>query len=190
MRQKLPHLRLPPKVKTFFSSFRTKFLLSYLTLSLAVLILVNTYPLFVVRNLTFSAKQTSLENQASLISTAISSLDSISPDNVIQVLRLLDMDGLNRIYISDTDGFPLYDAAHSADMDTMKTWGLERALSGKQAFFCRFADDAYHSSAAMPLYSSDGIDIGRSVQRRQRSFTLTEGKIRRRTGILKFICRR
>lgn len=120
-----------------------------------MLVLVNTYPLFVVRNLTFTSKQTSLENQASLVSSAVSSLDNMSPDNVTQVLRLLDMESLNRILITDLDGAVLYDELQHAEADTMEEWGLERAYSGKFAFHCRFFNGAYHSSAAMPLYSGD-----------------------------------
>jgi len=120
-----------------------------------VLVLVNTYPLFVVRNLTFTSKQTSLENQASLVSSAVSSLDNMSPDNVTQVLRLLDMESLNRILITDLDGAVLYDELQHAEADTMEEWGLERAYSGKFAFHSRFFNGAYHSSAAIPLYSGD-----------------------------------
>jgi len=122
-----------------------------------MLILVNTYPLFVVRNLTFTAKQTALENQASVISTSVSTLDSYTPDNVTQVLRLLEIDGMNRVLLTDTEGTVLYSAASGHQWDDREDWGVENALSGKIVFFSRFHEGAYHSSAAMPLYSGDHI---------------------------------
>ncbi len=118
---------------------------------------MNTYPLFMVRNLTFSSKQSYLENQASLVSTALSGLEVSDADSVTQVLRLLDVEGMNRILVVSRDGTVLFDTSRSAHEDTMKDWGCEKGLSGNVAFFCRFSEGAYHSSAAMPFYIGDQL---------------------------------
>ena len=56
------------------ASLQRKFSFSYIAIILAVLILLNTYPLITSENLTFRSKQSSLQGSVSVMVTALSGL--------------------------------------------------------------------------------------------------------------------
>lgn len=55
----------------FWRSLRTKYVLTYLVIIAAVLVLLNTYPLLVSQDMVFKSKQTSLQSQASVMASAL-----------------------------------------------------------------------------------------------------------------------
>ena len=61
-----------------WSSLQTKFALTYILVIAAVLILLNTYPILVSRDLVVSSKQTALQSQASLLSPSLATLETLS----------------------------------------------------------------------------------------------------------------
>ena len=66
----------------WWQSIQVRFLLSYLFIIAAVLVVLNTYPILTMQNSIFRMKQTSVQNQASVVSSALSSLGSLSGDEV------------------------------------------------------------------------------------------------------------
>lgn len=71
----------------FIRSLQFKFALSYLVLIVVVLGFLNTYPVFTAQEMVFKAKQSSLQNQATIISSAIASLGELTSDGVEQVRK-------------------------------------------------------------------------------------------------------
>ena len=65
------------------ASLQRKFSFSYIAIILAVLILLNTYPLITSENLTFRSKQSSLQGSVSVMVTALSGLYT----ELVQALR-------------------------------------------------------------------------------------------------------
>lgn len=122
-----------------------------------VLILVNTYPLFVARQLTFNSKQTTLQNQVSVILASVTALETYSVENVTQVLRLLDIEGVNRVLVVDSSGETLYERRIGNAEAYHEDWAVPQALSGNDVFSCRFKAGVYESCAAGPFYQTDRV---------------------------------
>ena len=133
-------------------SLRFKIALSYIGLILFVLILLNTYPIFVAQDMVIRAKQTSLQNQASVIAAALSPLEDLTEDGVEQVMDMLDDNGLTRVIVTKRDGLVLYDTEES---DGGPQYALMQelvlALRGRDVFVCSYSAGAFRSSAAVPI---------------------------------------
>lgn len=63
-------------------SLQFKFGLSYILVILAVLLLLNTYPLLVSQNLVFRTKQTAMVGSVKIAEAALSGLADLTEDNV------------------------------------------------------------------------------------------------------------
>ena len=158
-KEKNPERSAPRKVH-LWSSLQTKFALTYIAVIAAVLVLLNTYPLLASRELVETSKQTALQSQASLISSALSSLRTMTydgADGVFQELRLQDNVDLARIRIlvTDASGMIIYDTG-----DTGATIGryalvgeVVTALKGQgyDVFTCQYQDGVFRNRAAAPV---------------------------------------
>ncbi len=134
-------------------SIRAQFFGFITALLLILLILLNTYPLISSRDLVFEEKKRSLSSQAAVIASSLSGLETLSRPGIEEVLRILDVSGLERILVTDTQGRSLYDSggSQSAEGD------VAEALSGKIVFRSRFADAAFASACAMPISGQGGL---------------------------------
>lgn len=133
-------------------SIRVK-IFSFITLLLLVLlILLNIYPLTVSRDLVFEEKRSAMTGQASVLASSLSTLDRLTEESISEVMNLLDTGSFTRLVIVDPEGTVVYDAGTrvsggSADED------LKTALSGSMVFRSDFADAAFLSSCAIPVYN-------------------------------------
>ena len=78
---------------------------------IVLLAMLNTYPLMSSRDTIFSEKETALSRQASVVASALSSLDELTEQSVTEVLKLLDVSGIDRIAVTDHRGVTVYDSA-------------------------------------------------------------------------------
>ncbi|HHU22824.1 MAG TPA: HAMP domain-containing histidine kinase [Clostridiales bacterium] len=145
-----------PKIKY---SVRLKFVTTFFAFIALLLILLNTYPLMVSRDLVFTSKQKTLQSQAMVISSSLSALETLTVGDVEKVMELLDIMPLTRVIVTDNTGKVLYD---TSNVDTaVGRYALfseiSRALSGDVVFFSRFADGAFMSRTAMPVVSHSTI---------------------------------
>lgn len=140
------------KVK-FFSSIRTKITFTYISIVALVLLLLNTYPLTASRDLIFSAKQTTIKNQAMLISTSAGALDNLTEEALSQVISMIDTDGLSTVVITNAGREVLYESTSSTSAETEEHLNEEisGALSGNDEFYVRFQDGAFYTSSAVPI---------------------------------------
>ena len=60
-------------------SMQAKYTFTYATVIAAVLILLNTYPVFASQDLVFQSKHASLQGQAALLSSSLGVSDSLTP---------------------------------------------------------------------------------------------------------------
>ena len=145
----------------FWRSIRVRFLLSYLFIVGAVLVFMNTYPIYAFQNSVFQMKQTSVQNQASVVASALSGLGELTEDDVDQVMTQLDTSALNRLIVTDEMGKILYDT--SENEDTIGQYALlgeiTQALMGKDVFRSDYSSDAFRSRAAVPVVYR-GVLIG------------------------------
>ncbi|NLF34784.1 MAG: HAMP domain-containing histidine kinase, partial [Clostridiales bacterium] len=139
----------------FLHSMRAKFALTYIVIIAAVLILLNTYPLLVSQDLVFQSKQAALQNQASVISSALAVSETLTPEGVEQAILLLDATGFSRILVTNAAGLILYDTQkEEGDLyQYALLWEMVSALRGNDVFFSVFSDGAFLSRAAAPVVS-------------------------------------
>ncbi len=137
----------------WWRSIRVRFFLSYLFIIAAVLLVLNFYPTLTMQNSIFRMKQTSVQNQATVVASALSSLESLSEDEVEQVMNQLDTSGLNRLIVTDEMGLILYDTTENEDSVGKYALLNETALAlqGKDVFRSVYSEDAFRSRAAVPV---------------------------------------
>ena len=123
-------------------SLRFKFILFILAILLVLLILLNTYPIISSRDAVFQEKRNSLSGQASVVSSALGSLERLSHDGVSDVFRFLDLSSFDRIIVVDEIGNVVYDdGSDPPDLSDLRT-----ALAGHSVFRSVFANAAFHCS--------------------------------------------
>ena len=156
----------------FFSSLQVKYALSYLAIFVAVLVLLNTYPLIASQDLLFASKRDSLKSQTAVIASTLMELETLSSEQVVRVMNLLDNMGLSRILVTDPAGLILYDSLTDSGRDEtpeeepedeVYRYALYQeialALLGNDAFSSRYTGGAFVSAAASPIVYR-GMTIG------------------------------
>ena len=151
-------IRLPRKL---VSSVQFRFAVTFTVLVAILLTLINTYPTRASRDIVFAEKQSALTNRAAVVSSSLSLLDNLTPDNTRQVLALLDLRDLTRIVVTDSTGLAAYDSAAENNIRGKYTLypELVRALDGQAVFYSHYTNEAFLSRAAMPVMSG-GKTVG------------------------------
>lgn len=166
-----------------------KFVLAFFTLIVALLGLVDTYPIAASRDLVASEKESSLLSQAGVISASLSALDSLSSDAVGQVMSLLDISGLERIIVTDGTARIVYDSRSPSDGGKYALLSeVALALDGRQVFWSRFADGAFTSRAAIPVYSSRGLSGAVYICERDESQAELIISVQSRLWMISLVC--
>ncbi len=145
----------------FWRSLRTKYVLTYLVIIAAVLVLLNTYPLLVSQDMVFKSKQTSLQSQASVMASALAGPEGLNREGVGRVMEVLGDTGLSRVMVTDASGVVLYDT--TAGSNSMGRYALfyevAGALRGRDEFRSNYSFGAFHSRAAVPV-TYRGMTLG------------------------------
>lgn len=142
-------------------SLRTKYVLTYLVIIAAVLVLLNTYPIRVSQDMVFRSKQTSLQSQATVVASALAGPDGLNREGVGRVMEVLGDTGMSRVMVTDSSGVVLYDS--SAASGSVGRYALlyevTRALQGWDEFCSDYTAGAFHSRAAIPV-TYRGMTLG------------------------------
>jgi len=147
-------------------SVQLKYALSYVALIVALLVLLNTYPLLVSRDLVFTAKRSALESQAEGISQALGGGEWLDRETVgREIGHLADMHNLTRLTITDEDGFVLFDTATErgwlGDLDFLPDLsGVFSGSYGSVLFFSEYSGGHFRSWTACPILSGADVVIG------------------------------
>ncbi len=130
-----------------------QFGLSYIAIIIAVLALMNTYPLLVSENMVFRSKASSMYSGVSVMVSALSGLDHLTEENVAAAMSVTEESGLSRILVADRSGRVLYDTRESRDAvgDYVLYTELVQALMGYDAFSCIYENGAFRSRASSPV---------------------------------------
>lgn len=148
------------KKRKFTESVQFKFIAAFFALIAGLLALLNTYPLLTSRDLVFKEKESALLSQASVVSSSLAALDTLSPNSAQQVLSLLDVTGLARIVVTDGTGLVIYDTYGDSAVGRYALFSeLARALDGEEVFWSDFDGTSFVSHAAMPVRSR-GVTLG------------------------------
>ena len=127
--------------------------MSYILIIIAVLILLNTYPLLASQNLVFRSKQTAMAGSVKVIESALAGLEELTEENVAQALTVVEETGVSRILITDTAGRVLYDTRETGSAAGLYAFYTEivQALDGYDAFYCSYDGAAFFSRGASPV---------------------------------------
>lgn len=127
--------------------------MSYIAIIVAVLVLLNTYPLLVSQNLVFRSKEASMASSVKVIGVALSGVPELTEENVSQALSGLEETGVSRILITDTAGRVLYDTREADNARGKYAFYTEiaQALQGNDAFYCSYDSAAFLSRSASPV---------------------------------------
>lgn len=135
------------------SKLQTKFGLSYILIIVAVLIVLNSYPLLVSENMMFRSKKASLSGSVKVVESALSGMAELTEDSVSQALNGVVEVGASRVLVTDTAGRVLYDTREGNSAVGLYAFYTEivQALRGYDAFYCAYDSAAFLSRAASPV---------------------------------------
>ena len=136
-----------------YPRLQTKFSISYIAIIIAVLILMNTYPLIVSEDLVFQSKRATLRDSVSVMVTALAGLEELNEENVASAMTLVEDTGISRILVTDAAGRILYDSRETDSALGRYAFYTEtvQALHGYDAFYSAFEGDAFQSRCASPV---------------------------------------
>lgn len=130
---------------------------AFLGLLLAVLLLlVNIYPVTTARDTAFHEKESAMGGQAATVASALAKLDRPDTESIAEVLRLLDIRGLERITVTDAEGTVMYDNSGAAGRQT-ENEDILSALRGKNVFRSNFRESSFISCCTAPMSSQGQI---------------------------------
>lgn len=140
-------------------SLQFKFGLSYIFIIVAVLLLLNTYPLLVSENMVFRSKEVSMQNSVSVMVYSLSGLDRLNEENVSNAMAVVEETGLSRILVTDSAGRVLYDTRETGSAVGKYALYAElvQALMGNDVFSCSYHTGAFRSHASSPVLYQNQI---------------------------------
>ena len=139
-------------------SIQFKLAVGYAVVIVAVLALLNTYPLIMTQNLVFQSKQASLQSQALVIANTLTVSDTLTAQGVEQSMALLDDLSVTRILVTNEAGLILFDTGEEPGTGRYAlVGGIVSALQGNDVFYCGYRDGTFRSWAASPIMSRGNI---------------------------------
>lgn len=148
-------------VSSFFNSVQLKFALTFLVLIAGLMVMLNTYPTIVSRDLVFTSKQNSLQTQANVMSSALSASDELTGDTIQEVMSFLDIRSLTRVIVTDSSAKILYDTADfGSGVGSFALFSeIERALNDQIVCYSVYDGKAFMTRESMPI-KNNGVTIG------------------------------
>ncbi len=118
-----------------------------------MLVFLNIYSATTTRTLIYWAKAASTQDKVQLVASSLSGMDSLTEDNVDQVIAVLGDLNVGRVIVTNGEGRALYDSlrSRSAVGQYILLQETALALSGQDVIVCRYEDGLLVSRAAMPV---------------------------------------
>lgn len=134
-------------------SLQVKFGLSYISIIVVVLVVMNTYPLLVSENLVFRSKETALKNSVTVMASALSGYENLTEETIARTMELTQDTDISRVLVTDVTGLVLYDSRETEASTGRYVLYAEivQALRGYDAFSSEFSENSFHSRAASPV---------------------------------------
>ena len=177
----------------FWRSVRTRYALTYILVVASILLVLNTYPLYMAENMVFNAKQENLKRQALVMGAALAVSENLSSESVEQTMALLEKVQVTRILVTDRNARILYDTSTIEDRrsDVALMAEVVKALDGYDVTRAEYRNGAFRSRAAVPVvyrgeilgsvylyeYDADQAEILHTIQSNLRSISIIIGFI-------------
>jgi len=149
-------LRTDWKIKP--GSIRFQFFAFLGALLLILLLLLNIYPFVSARDAVYQEKHRAMKSQGSSLASAIAGLDRPDRESISEVLRLLDMQGYDRLTVYDVSGQQVYDHRQGSS-HSIPGGDIGLALSGRTVFRSSLKEEGFSTSYILPV-SSKGVITG------------------------------
>ncbi len=143
-----------------FISLRTKYLLTYLMLTAVVIVVLNTYPVTISRDLVFVSKENAILPSTMQIGSSVEALERMTPETVAQVMSMVETGNLSRVSIMNTNMDELYSVRNDVTgYDERVLFTLARAAVSerKDEFRTFFSDGAFMSYSCVPIMTSGTV---------------------------------
>ncbi|MDR0325175.1 MAG: HAMP domain-containing histidine kinase [Oscillospiraceae bacterium] len=143
------------------SRYQLKIALSYLSILMIMLVLLNTYPVWVSQNIMFDSTRDAMRSRAAGLTSTLSALDSLTVESVARVMAVLDNQTQYRTVVVDSHGLAVYDNLTTGAVTGRYTLTPEMAdaLFGSDVFHSAYKDEAFNSRFAMPVIAR-GVVMG------------------------------
>ncbi len=139
-------------------SLQTRMALGYAVIIVALLVLLNTYPLLMSQNLMFRSQQTALQNQTVLVINSLTTADQLTPEGVEAAIAPLEDLEVERILVTDEAGLVLYDTAESSVAGKFALTGeVVAALEGNDHFVSEYEAGVFSSRASAPVVNRNTV---------------------------------
>ena len=124
-----------------------------------MLILLNTYPVWISQTFVFQYKQSAMSTHAAMMSTTLAGMDALDTQNTARAMEVLDDGVTYRVTVCDDTGLVVYD--NSASDSALGRYALipeiMHALSGNDIFRSNYRDAAFESGFASPIMTGGEI---------------------------------
>ena len=134
-------------------------MLVFVSFILLLLLVINTYPIVAMRNVVYTDKEQSMSATVSVVSSALSGLDTLTAENVGSVIDLLNVTENNHILITNERRTVIYDSWGeslgtnlSASFDALNT-----VFTGKIIFESLYDTDSFTSVVCAPVMVNGSI---------------------------------
>ena len=120
---------------------------------LLLMVVINTYPVIAMRNVVQVDKEQSMSSTASVVSSALSGLDVLTPDNVEGVIRLLNVSETNHILVTNDSRIVVYDSwGESVGTNLSANFPeISRVFAGKLVFRSHYDTESFTSQVCAPV---------------------------------------
>ncbi len=136
-----------------------QYAVGYLLITAVALVFLNIYAAATMRNLAFSAQQSSMHAKAQLLSTSLNGLDEMTLTAIRQTVNGLEDVRVTRIVVMDRQGYVLYDTARSDNQQGKLFSASEarQALENQDVLYSKYENGTLEGRAAMPVYTGQAL---------------------------------
>ena len=137
----------------FRHSIQAKYAMTYLLVVVAILLVMNTYPLLMVENMVFSSKESTLKRQALMVGSALAVSETLTREGVEQTMAVLEEVQGTRVLVTDASGLILYDSSTLDNRlgDYALIPEVVAALRGQDVARSEYREGAIRCRAAAPI---------------------------------------
>ena len=154
VRQRLTALLLSPG-----KSVQSQMMMVFVSVILLLLLVINTYPVMAMRNVVYGDKEQSMSATVSVVSSALSGLDTLTAENVGTVIDLLNVTENNHILITNERRTVIYDSwGESLGTNLSASFSnINKVFTGKIVFESRYDTDSFTSEICAPVMVNSKI---------------------------------
>ena len=140
-------------------SVQSQMMVVFVSVILLLLLVINTYPVMAMRNVVYADKEQSMSATVSVVSSALSGLDTLTADNVGMVINLLNVTETNHILITNERRIVIYDSwEESLGTNLSASFSdINKVFTGKIVFESRYDTDSFTSEICAPVMVNSNI---------------------------------